>query len=129
MTEQPSYTRYRPKRPSTLALTTKMVALASAATLGLGTGLAWQLSQGGDPALGPKAQAAAANVPRTKIVKTTVVRRIQAPSERRLLDQLHGERALGLVFGASPAPVVSSSSLRWRGAMTSRGRRRARAEL
>jgi cobalamin biosynthesis protein CobD/CbiB len=112
MTEQPSYTRYRRKRPSTLAVTTKMAAVASAATLALGGGLAWQMSQGGDPALGPKAQAAAASVqPRTKIVKTTIVRRVQAPSASSGSSSSSTASAPVTSSPApAPAPVVSSSS-------------------
>jgi cobalamin biosynthesis protein CobD/CbiB len=111
MTEQPSYTRYRRKRPSTLAVTTKMAAVASAATLALGGGLAWQMSQGGDPALGPKAQAAAASVqPRTKIVKTTIVRRVPAPSTSGSSSSTYASAPSASVSAPAPAPVVSSGS-------------------
>lgn len=97
---QSSYTRYRRRRPSTVAVTTKIAALASAATLVIGGGLAWQMSHGADPALGLKPQpgALASNVqPRTKTIKTTVIPApapvVSAPAP-----------------APAPAPVVSGTS-------------------
>jgi cytoskeletal protein RodZ len=56
--ESPAYRRYRRRRISTLRLTVRIAALTVVATLVIGAGIAWQLAQGRDPALGSKAQAA-----------------------------------------------------------------------
>jgi hypothetical protein len=57
MAEYRTYRR-RP-RQSTKALTAKLVALATAATLGIGGFIAAEMAAGDDPALGPKAAAQA----------------------------------------------------------------------
>jgi hypothetical protein len=69
-------TYYRSRRPrrSTRALTVRTAVVSGVATLLIGTGLAWQMAQGADPALAPKAQADAPAEQR--VVRTVVIRRV-----------------------------------------------------
>jgi hypothetical protein len=53
-----AYRRLRRRRVSTARLTFRIAALTIVVSLVIGAGIAWQLAQGEDPALGPKAQAA-----------------------------------------------------------------------
>jgi hypothetical protein len=61
-----------------MAVTAKVAAFAAAGTLALGAGLSWQMTRGADPALGPNATLAAPPKPGRRIVKTVVIRKIQA---------------------------------------------------
>jgi hypothetical protein len=69
MSDEPSATprgarprsRAARRRPSTTNLTIRVGALSAAATLVIGAGLAVQMANGADPALGPKAQVQAAS--------------------------------------------------------------------
>ena len=104
-----SRTDYRRRRISTRALTTRVAALAGAAALVLGAGISWQMAQGADPALGPKAQAQAqAADPSKRVVRTVIVRRVPAPA----LTAGAGSSTVpssGSVTTA-PAPVTTSAS-------------------
>jgi hypothetical protein len=106
-------TRYYRRRPSTRTLTTRVAALASAAALALGAGLSWQLANGADPALGPKAQAAQQSGP-SRIVKTVVVKRIQESGSAGSAGSAGGSSPVSStsapVASPSPAPVTSSTS-------------------
>ena len=108
-TDAPSDARHRRWRLSTLKLTTRVAALGCAATLGIGAGLAWQMSKGGDPSLGSKTQGGAATQARRTVVKTTVIRRIQ-PASSSGSSSTSTSSSSNAGYATSPAPVTSGTS-------------------
>jgi len=104
-TDAPSDARHRRWRLSTLKLTTRVAALGCAATLGIGAGLAWQMSEGSDPVLGSKTQSAAAAQPRWTVVKTTVIRKVVPASA-----SASPSASTSAYAAPSSAPVTSSTS-------------------
>ncbi len=105
-----SRTDYGRRRLSTRALTTRVAALAGAATLVLGAGLSWQMAQGADPALGPQATAQSGQQPR-RVVKTLVIRRVQTPSVGSGASSSGSTSATTTPpVSAAPAPVTTSTS-------------------
>lgn len=104
-----SRTDYGRRRLSTRALTTRVAALAGAATLVLGAGLSWQMAQGADPALGPQATAQSGQQPR-RVVKTLVIRRVQTPSVGGASSSGSTSATTTPPVSAAPAPVTTSTS-------------------
>lgn len=105
-----SRTDYRRRRLSTRAVTTRVAALAGAATLALGAGLSWQMAHGADPALGPQATAQSTQQPR-RVVKTLVIRRVQTPSAGSAASSGGSTGATTTpAVSAAPTPVTTSTS-------------------
>ena len=95
-------------RPSTRRLTAKIAALAVAASILLGAGLSWEITRGADPALKPKAAAAAVATTPRRVVKTVVIKRVisAAPSGA----SASSSTATSTPVTAIAAPVTSGTS-------------------
>jgi hypothetical protein len=106
----PEQSRSRPRRPSTRWLATKIAAVAAALSLALGVGLSWQMTRGADPALRPKAIAAATTTqPSRRIVKTVVIKRVVA-SPASASSTPVSSTGSSPVATAAPAPVTTATS-------------------
>jgi cytoskeletal protein RodZ len=116
-TESPAYRRYRRRRISTFRLTIRIAALTVLASLVIGTGIAWQLAQGEDPALGSKAQAAARTQSQTSNSNSTTASTASSNSTSPSTSPSDSSSSSGYSSAAtsnystpSPAAVTSSTS-------------------
>jgi cytoskeletal protein RodZ len=98
--------RYRRRRVSTARLTFRIAALTIVVSLVIGAGIAWQLAQGEDPALGPKAQAAE----RTTQSSTTATTSSDSTSSSGYTSSPAYSSQSSSSYSSSPAPVTSSTS-------------------
>jgi hypothetical protein len=88
----------------------KIALLAVLASLGLVAALSWNMTRGADPALRPKAIAAASQVtPTRRVVKTVVIRRV-VPTAGIASSSSTTSGASTPVAAAAPAPVSSGTS-------------------
>jgi hypothetical protein len=87
----------------------KIALLAVLASLVLVAALSWNMTRGADPALRPKAIAAATQVtPTRRVVKTVVIRRV-VPAAGTASSSSATSGASGAVATAAPAPAPVSS--------------------
>lgn len=106
-----SRTDYRPRRPSTRALTARVAVLASTAALALGGLISWQMARGADPALGPKPKVGAVAAAPRRVVKTLVIRRVPDVATGSPTVPSSGSPTTSVSSPApAPAPVSTSTS-------------------
>jgi hypothetical protein len=110
------YRRFKRRRISTLRLTIRIAALTLVATLVIGAGIAWQLSQGADPALGPKAEAAERTQTTTSTSTATSTSTgatsgsTQSTGSSNDYTSSGSSNLTSSYSNSSPAPVTSSAS-------------------
>jgi hypothetical protein len=110
MTTSVAAARSNPRRTSTRALVVKIALLAVIASLGLAAAVSWEMTRGADPALRPKAVAAATQtIPARRVVKTVVIRRV-VPSSSPGSSPSTTSGVSTPVAAATPAPVASGTS-------------------
>ncbi len=88
----------------------KIALIAVLASLGLAAALSWSMTRGADPALRPKAVAAATQMtPTRRVVKTVVIRRVvHSPGVASSPSTTSATSTP--VAAATPAPVSSGTS-------------------
>lgn len=82
--------------------------LAVAVSLLLAGALSWAMARGADPALRPKAIAAASTAPQRRIVKTVVIKRVVGSSTSTASGP--SASVVSAPVASAPAPVTSGVS-------------------
>jgi hypothetical protein len=107
----PDYQRYRRRpRPSTKALTVKLVALGVAATLAIGGLIAAEMAAGDDPGLGPKAKATKKSAATAAGSRSSTASSVASGTDPYSPSSGYSYGSGSSGYSSAPSPVTSSTS-------------------